>query len=123
MGYPYNIDKAVFRCPEAPQDLPTYAMNRRLKDTVAITIDAPAQTVMLFDSIPGKNLAGGRSLVPNPFRHSGGHTTTIGFVDGHVKSVSVEDIPNLLWTPLVKTRSTTSQTEKDESSSNQAFRR
>jgi hypothetical protein len=112
---PYIKDKDVFRCPESvAEKLPTYAMNRSLKGAVESAIETRDQTVMLFDSIPGKNLAGGKALFPNPLRHGAGHSTTIGYMDGHVKSVSQENLPGLLWIPQLKVKSSTPQANMGE---------
>lgn len=98
--FPYTKNTAILRCPYAPEEsLPTYAMNRRLKSVLSARIETPANTVLLFDSIPGKNLSGGRGLLPDPARHGNGDINTIGFVDGHAKGVPQKALSDLLWTP------------------------
>jgi|GEM_PF-2265457 len=101
--FPYTKNTAILHCPYAPEEsLPTYAMNRRLKSVLSARIETPANTVMLFDSIPGKNLSGGREVLPDPPRHRNGDNN-IGFVDGHAKSVSQKNLSFLLWTPHLTT--------------------
>jgi hypothetical protein len=98
--YPYTKNSQILHCPDAEEEnLPTYAMNRHLKGVLSARIETPANVVMLFDSIPGKNLSGGSELLPDPPRHGTGNYDVVGFVDGHVKSVPQKDLPSLLWTP------------------------
>jgi len=114
--YPYIKNKDSLHCPseEEEEKLPTYAMNSQLKDKLSTAIDdmnnlskgnssaavdRPAQTVLLFESLPGKNLAGGKALFPNPLRHSGGTHNVIGFADGHATMISTEGFSDLIWTP------------------------
>ena len=54
---------------------------------------------MVFESMPGKNLAGGKALFPDPLRHNTGTANSIGYVDGHAKTVTVERFSDLLWIP------------------------
>jgi hypothetical protein len=102
--YPYTRNSTILHCPYAEEEnLPTYAMNHRLKSVLSARIETPERVVMLFDSIPGKNLSGGSELLPDPPRHGTGDHNSIGFVDGHAKSVSLKDLPGLLWTPHLTT--------------------
>jgi len=114
--YPYVKNEATFHCPSAGEEkLSTYAMNGRLKNRVSAAIDEPGRTVMLFESIPGTNLFGDKALFPDPLRHGAGRENTIGYVDGHAKSVAVEHFSDLIWTPQLKPKSDSSK--KDENSS------
>ena len=70
-------------------------------------ISAPTNTVMLFDSIPGKNLIGGRELLPHPPRHSAGQT--VGFLDGHAKQFTTDHLADFLWRPQSEKRPDTPQ--------------
>ncbi|MCW3055674.1 MAG: hypothetical protein JWN14_4844, partial [Chthonomonadales bacterium] len=117
--YPYVKNKVVFQCPseEEEEKLPTYAMNGSLKGKVSAAVDKQAQTVMLFDSIPGKNLAGGKALFPNPLRHNGGAYNTIGFADGHAKMFPVQGFSDLIWTPQPPAKPEVSPPKQGESPS------
>ena len=75
---------------------------------------------MLFDSIPGKNLACGRELFPKPSRHGRNDDNTIGFTDGHVQSVFQKDMSGLLWPPHLTTIPYAPDTPSGEKSSKQA---
>lgn len=119
--FPYIKNDTVFHCPYASEEkLPTYAMNRRLKSVLLPRIETQATTVLLFDSIPGKNLSGGRELLPNPPRHGTGDYNTIGFTDGHVKSISQKNLSDLLWTPHLTTIPYAPDTTQGENSSRQS---
>jgi len=97
--YPYTKNSSILHCPseEEEEKLPTYAMNSQLKGKLSAGVDKTVETVMLFESIPGKNLAGGKALFPNPLRHS--RVDTIEFADGHAKMLPVQAFPELIWTP------------------------
>jgi prepilin-type processing-associated H-X9-DG protein len=94
---PYNRNSEIYHCPdEDVQNVPSYAMNRLLSGAKTGDISDPTRTVLLFDSVPGENRVGSRELLPTPDRHNG--SQSIGFVDGHVKPIHVEEIDTLLWT-------------------------
>ncbi|MCW3096287.1 MAG: hypothetical protein JWL77_1905 [Chthonomonadaceae bacterium] len=119
--YPYIKNWAVFHCPYVEEEnLPTYAMNRRLKSVLLARIETPQNTVLLFDSIPGKNLSGGRELLPDPPRHGTGDYYSIGFTDGHAKGVALKDLSGLLWTPHLTTIPFAPDTQHDSPASNPA---
>lgn len=84
-------------CPLRPSDGPTYAMNAKLKGLLVKDVKDPSRTVMLFESIPGKNLAGGAELFANPPRHREGNA--VAFVDGHVERILPKDTGKLVWDP------------------------
>lgn len=94
----------TFICPAAgDRKNPSYAMNRRL-DRISFTdIESPTDTVLLFDSVPGKNQAGGPELLPNPSRHNGCYD--ICFADGHVKTMLKKNVLQLIWDPRKKAAS------------------
>ena len=94
---PYIKNQTCYRCPNAEDlTLPSYAMNRHLQSVKTSTVGDSTRTVLLFDSVPGSDRAGGLGLLPAPVRHNGVHV--IGFVDGHVKLIPVAEIGTLLWT-------------------------
>jgi hypothetical protein len=78
---------------------PSYAMNARLKGLSIKDVKDPANTVLLFESIEGKDLSGGPELFPNPPRHLGGHA--VAFVDGRVLWVRGKDAGKLNWDPML----------------------
>ena len=82
---PYVKTEAIFRDPSAPvNEKWSYAYNRSLSHQPLARFDAPAVTVMLFESAAGiKNAADTGESVPRPGRHSGG--TDYALADGHVK--------------------------------------
>lgn len=82
---PYVKDKALFHDPSAPaSEAYSYAYNRTLSHQSLAALDAPASTVMLFESTAGvKNASDTGLSVPKPGRHRGG--TDYAFADGHVK--------------------------------------
>jgi len=117
---PYTRHESIFHCPsveeEAEEKLPTYAMNRRLTALPADSIEQ-MDIVMLFDSLPGKNLAGGTGLFPAPLRHGAGRGNTIGYLDQHVKLVSIEHFSELHWSPKLTSKPAASQATKSETTS------
>ena len=48
-------------------------------------VQAPAQTVLVFEIDGGWNVSGGRELLPLNARHGGAYA--VGFADGHVEMV------------------------------------
>jgi hypothetical protein len=107
---PYIKNEHVYRCPlEEDQKTPSYAMNRRMNGVLLKNVADPAQAVLLFDSIPGTNRAGGKELLPDPSRHRS--FQVIGFADSHVKSIGNSNIASLQWI-LQQVPKTTSQQTK-----------
>ncbi len=83
----------LLECPAAPAGTPSYAMNASLAGVRLGEIDAPERAAALFDSKPGRNLAGGPELLPQPVRHRGDN---IAFADGHVKHLK-RGSPDVQW--------------------------
>lgn len=101
---PASSDKS-FICPSAAEEsLPTYAMNSRLGGLPERDTDDSPDTVLYFESIPGRNLHGGPELFPPEPRHEDGYA--ICFVDGYVEFVSKSDIGELIWDPKPRNAST-----------------
>jgi prepilin-type processing-associated H-X9-DG protein len=94
---PYVKDPKILICPKAGGVEPTYAMNDFLGGLSDVEIMSPAETVMVFESIPGINLAGGLELFQEPPRHK--DAVNIGFADGHAESISPEYTDSLIWDP------------------------
>ena len=60
-------------------------------------VQAPAQTVLVFEIDGGWNVSGGRELLPAKGRHTGAYA--VGFADGHAEMVRAERLDNLRWEP------------------------
>ncbi len=98
---PYVKYEQVYRCPAEPvKVVPSYGMNRLLGGLNPDNLVSPDKTVLLFDSLPGKDRFGGRGLLPDPPRHD--NYQIIGFVDGHAKAIEESRIGTLCWKPVLK---------------------
>jgi prepilin-type processing-associated H-X9-DG protein len=88
----------VLVCPQgAPNRRSHYAVNARLAGHSIKDIQAPAQTVLVFEIDGGWNVSGGRELLPVKARHGGAYA--IGFADGHVEMVRPARLEQLRWEP------------------------
>jgi cell division septation protein DedD len=88
----YLGDGQILRCPSAPEQECGYAMNAALSGVELEKLQAPADTVLFFDSHLGTlNAAGGREAVCAPGRHGGGNC--YAFADGFAKWLA--EIPDL----------------------------
>jgi prepilin-type processing-associated H-X9-DG protein len=95
---PYVPNSTTFLCPQGkPGQRCHYAFNAKLVGHETKEVRAPAQTVLVFETDDGWNVAGGRELLPARPRHSGAHV--IGFVDGHTELVRPARLENLRWEP------------------------
>ena len=104
---PYLHNDRFFHCPESTdQTMPSYAMNVKLAEMRIKSVVDAHRTVLLFDSIPGWNLAGGPEILPSPPRHDGGHH--LGFLDGHVKREIDANRIAVIWVPIPATKGKTS---------------
>ncbi len=72
-------------------------MNSRLGGLSERDVADSPDTVLYFESIPGRNLHGGPELLPAEPRHEQGYL--IAFVDGHVEFVPKSEIGKLKWVP------------------------
>jgi len=89
--------KGVWNCPSAKSTQPSYALNRMLAGVADKDVNFVAQTVGIFESMPGMNQVGGPELFPSPARHHNGHS--VGFADGHVRSVDASQVGALNFDP------------------------
>ena len=94
---PYLKNTNVWKCPADNTDGPSYAMNNQLNGIAGSKVLSPADTVMLFESQPGKNRAGGPELLPSEPQHSSGDI--IGYGDFHVAHVERANENSLNWNP------------------------
>lgn len=85
-------------CQRVGGNVPCYAMNSSLASVTKSKVASPDWTPLFFDSIPGHNQAGGKSLLPNPPRHPY-DSNMITRVDGSTGSVRPEDVRRLHWQP------------------------
>jgi prepilin-type processing-associated H-X9-DG protein len=89
---------SVFVCPQgAPNQRCHYAVNARLAGHSTKEIQAPGQTVLVFEIDGGWNVSGGLELLPAKLRHSG--ASVVGFADGHVEVVRSPRLKQLNWEP------------------------
>jgi prepilin-type processing-associated H-X9-DG protein len=95
---PYEQASQAFVCPQGkPGQRSHYAFNAKLVGRELKDVQSPAQTVLIFETDGGWNVAGGRELLPATPRHNGAHA--IGFVDGHVEIVRPARLQQLRWEP------------------------
>ncbi len=93
---PYLKSPRILICPSADdRTMPSYAANAGLQSRVMKKLKSPANTVMLFDSMPGANNFGGPDSPV--YRHSEG--CNFAFADGHVKWMRREAARARGWKP------------------------
>ena len=93
----YNITPKQFCCPsgEAKEGQSSYAININVAGKKAS--DVPPDTVLLFETPPGVNPAGGQELLSAANHQNDG--CNIVFADGHAKFIKSKDFGSLRWTP------------------------
>ena len=88
---PYVKQEGIWHCPLVPKGVYGYAYNGVLSGTKQTLFDAPGSVPMVYDSVnPIRNASDLCASLPLPGRHGrkeGGGSNTVGFVDGHAKSV------------------------------------
>jgi prepilin-type processing-associated H-X9-DG protein len=95
---PYEKASTPFVCPLGKAGKRChYAFNAKLVGRELKDVQSPAQTVLIFETDGGWNVAGGRELLPATPRHNGAHA--IGFVDGHSEIVRPARLQQLRWEP------------------------
>jgi prepilin-type processing-associated H-X9-DG protein len=95
---PYEQASQPFVCPQGkPGQRSHYALNAKLVGRELKDVMAPSETVLVFETDGGWNLAGGRELLPATPRHGGSYG--VGFVDGHVEMVRSVRLQKLRWDP------------------------
>lgn len=93
-----DANKSTLRCPLVKVDGVCYAMNSKLSRIDLTAIPNRGKMILMYESIPGDNPHGGIELLPSPGRHSG--LNSIGFADGHVRALTVEEAKSLVWDPV-----------------------
>jgi prepilin-type processing-associated H-X9-DG protein len=88
----------AFICPQGARDQRChYALNAQLAGRGMKEVQAPAQTVLVFEIDGGWNMSGGRELFPATPRHSRAYS--VGFADGHAEMVRPDRLGKLRWEP------------------------
>jgi prepilin-type processing-associated H-X9-DG protein len=88
----------AFVCPQGARNQRChYALNAQLAGRGIKEVQAPAQTVLVFEIDGGWNVSGGGELLPAKGRHSGAYA--VGFADGHAEMVRPERLEKLRWEP------------------------
>lgn len=92
---PYHRNARILRCPSAQELEVAYAFNRALLGLRLGDIAEPAQTVLFFESdLGGEHPVGGAEALPEEARHPGG--IVVGFLDGHVRVMPLEEVREML---------------------------
>lgn len=93
---PYVKNALVFTCPAAGDAMPAYALNGKLLGLALAGLTEPANTVLLFEKDPadGVHVGGPDQLAA---RHDG--SVVIGFADGHVQVMPLDQVMRLRWDP------------------------
>ena len=88
-----DVCESIFRCKGAPEGLCNYAMNKNVEKLGA---RCPPDMVLLFETSPGWNQAGGPEILTAENHY--GEGCNVLFVDSHVQFVRTEDLDDLKWT-------------------------
>jgi prepilin-type processing-associated H-X9-DG protein len=104
LAEPYIRNSAIYHCPSAESPY-SYASNRALSGiSLNDVYDDAATVVHLFESNAVLlNAHGGQEALADDTRHYGG--LNFGFLDGHVKYVSLRGAASLYWLPTSETGS------------------
>jgi len=89
-----GVTEELFRCPGASQGRCNYAMNKAIEKLGTVS---PPDMVLLFETWPGWNQAGGPQILTTD--NHNGEGCNVVFNDLHVQFVRTEDINDLRWTP------------------------
>ena len=89
-----EVNRMTFRCQGATEGPCNYAMN---KDAAGLGPSALHDVVLLFETSPGWNQAGGAESLTTD-NHQGDGCNVL-FVDGHVEFVRMQELDRLRWKP------------------------
>ncbi|MHB1000098.1 MAG: DUF4190 domain-containing protein [Armatimonadota bacterium] len=92
---PYVGNDSIFRCPSARSKMPAYAVNSKFASKKSVEIASPDKKVLIFETEPGRNKAGGSEMMLPAPRHADKYS--IGFADGHAKSITDLESNTLQW--------------------------
>jgi len=87
-----EVSEKQFLCKGAPEGPCNYAMNKNIEQFGA---DAPPDIVLLFETHPGWNQAGGPEILTTENHQDDG--CNILFADGHVQFIKTKDLNDLKW--------------------------
>jgi prepilin-type processing-associated H-X9-DG protein len=87
-----EVPEKVLRCKGAPEGPCNYAMNKNIEE---FGKDAPPDMVLLFETHPGWNQAGGPEILTTD-NHDGKGCNVL-FADNRVEFVKTKDLNNLKW--------------------------
>lgn len=87
-----EITKNSFKCPSAPEGPCNYAINKNIEELGA---DAPPDMVLLFETHPGWNQAGGHEILTT--ENHNGQGCNVVFVDSHVAFIKTKNLKGLKW--------------------------
>jgi len=88
-----EVTKKSFRCPSAPEGPCNYAMNKNIEKLGILR--APPDMVVLFETHPGWNQAGGPEILST--KNHNGKGCNVVFVDSHVAFIKTKDLKDLKW--------------------------
>ena len=93
----YNeVHKSIFRCKGAPEGPCNYAMNKNVEKLGA---RCPPDMVLLFETSPGWNQAGGPEILTTENHYGEGcNVLNVLFIDSHAEFIRTEDLNDLKWT-------------------------
>ena len=93
----FDLPEEVLADPAKPKGGRAYAMNAALKDMRMGDVPGASRVVLFFECAPGTPPAGGPKDLSAKPPHA--NAVNIGFVDGHVALVKLEDLGQLIWDP------------------------
>ncbi len=88
-----NVSRVSFRCHGVIDGPSNYAMNKSVE---GLGTSAPPDMVLLYETHPGWNQAGGPEMLT--VENHQGEGCNVLFVDGHVEFVRQQDLSQLRWT-------------------------
>jgi len=88
------LDKMAFGCRGATEGPCNYAMNKNVSE---LGTSAPPDMVLLFETHPGWNQAGGPEILTTENHRDEG--CNVLFVDSHVEFVKMQELDRLRWKP------------------------
>jgi hypothetical protein len=88
------IDEEYFKCSRTSEGRCNYAMNKTIEK---LGTDSSPDMVLLFETWPGWNQAGGPEILTT--NNHNGEGCNVVFIDLHAQFVRTEDINDLRWTP------------------------
>ncbi len=89
-----DVAPVSFRCPAATEGECHYALNKNFHKMRG---PDSARTVLIFESRPGWNQAGGPDLLTTEYHN--GEGCNVAFADGHTEFVRTDRIDDLYWGP------------------------